>query len=110
MIVKNYLSESEIKKLNILVEQFLAFAETQAMNNKVMYMRDWIKKLGAILEMNDMQILENAGIISHDKAQHKAETEYEKYRNILDAQEIKKLEDIENGVKKIVHEAKKSSK
>ena len=109
-IAKNYLSESEIKKLNLLVEQFLAFAETQAMSSKVMYMRDWIQKLGAILEMNDMQILENAGIISHDKAQKKAETEYEKYRKILDVQEIEKLGNLETGVKKITSGIKKSEK
>lgn len=44
-IAKNYLNEDELKKLNLLVEQFLAFAETQAMSGKEMYMRDWIKKL-----------------------------------------------------------------
>jgi len=75
-----------------------------------MYMRDWIQKLGAILEMNDMQILENAGIISHDKAQKKAETEYEKYRKILDVQEIEKLGNLETGVKKITSGIKKSEK
>lgn len=106
IIAKNYLTENEIKKLNLLVEQFLAFAETQAMSSKVMYMRDWIKKLGAIVEMNDMHILENAGIISHDKAQHKAETEYEKYRKILDVQEMGMLESLEDGVKKIISNTK----
>lgn len=110
VIAKNYLSESEIKKLNLLVEQFLAFAETQAMSSKVMYMRDWIEKLRVILEMNDMQILENAGVISHNNAREKAETEYEKYKKLLDIQEIEKFENLEDGVKKITSGMKKSKK
>lgn len=104
IIAKNYLSENEIKNLNLLVEQFLAFAEIQAIRNKVMYMRDWIKKLRTILEMNDMQVLENAGVISHDKAQKKAETEYEKYRKNLDTEEIDMLESLEGWMKKITSE------
>ena len=42
-IAKNYLKEEEISQLNLLVEQFLAFAENQARQKKVMYMTDWIK-------------------------------------------------------------------
>ncbi|MDD5198047.1 MAG: virulence RhuM family protein [Candidatus Gracilibacteria bacterium] len=109
-IAKNYLSESEIKKLNLLVEQFLAFAETQAMSSKVMYMRDWIKKLGTILEMNDMQILENAGTISHNSAQKKAETEYEKYKKILDVHEIENLRALESETRKFTSGKKKSTR
>jgi hypothetical protein len=102
VIAKNYLREDELKKLNLLVEQFLAFAETQAMGNKVMYMRDWIKKLGTILEMNDMQILENSGHISHDTAQQKAETEYEKYHKFLDTQEIENIQVLESEAKNLI--------
>lgn len=44
-IAKNYLNEDEITALNLLVEQYLAFAEAQAQQRKPMYMQDWIKKL-----------------------------------------------------------------
>jgi hypothetical protein len=78
-IAKNYLSEAELSQLNLLVEQFLAFAENQARQKKVMYMRDWIKKLNDILTINDNEILEHAGKISHELALQLAETEYEKF-------------------------------
>jgi hypothetical protein len=48
-VAKNYLSEDELKQLNLLVEQYLAFAEMQAQAKKPMYMKDWIKKLNDIL-------------------------------------------------------------
>lgn len=107
-IGKNYLSETELKKLNLLVEQFLAFAETQAMSSKVMHMRDWIQKLSTILEMNDMDILTDAGKIWHDTAQQKAETEYEKYKKIRDLQEIENLNSLEGEVKKFTPKKKKT--
>ena len=78
-IAKNYLNEAELSQLNLLVEQFLAFAENQARQKKVMYMRDWIKKLNDILTINDNEILEHAGKISHELALQLAETEYEKF-------------------------------
>jgi hypothetical protein len=58
-------------------------------------MRDWIKKLSTILEMNDMDILADAGRVSHDKAELKAEAEYEKYKKIRDQQEIENLNALE---------------
>ncbi len=109
-IGKNYLTETELKKLNLLVEQFLAFAETQAMSSKVMNMRDWIAKLGNILEMNDMEILENAGRVSHDKAKEKAEWEYEKHKKLLDRQEIENLSTLEMEAKKLISTKKKPTK
>ncbi len=65
-VAKNYLNEAELSQLNLLVEQFLAFAENQARQKKVMYMSDWIKKLNDILTINDNKILEHTGKISHE--------------------------------------------
>lgn len=76
-IAKNYLSEAELSQLNLLVEQFLAFAENQARQKKVMYMSDWIRKLDGILTINENEILEHAGKISHELALQMAETEYD---------------------------------
>jgi len=39
-IAKNYLNEDEIKLLGLLVEQYLAFAETMAQQQTPMYMKD----------------------------------------------------------------------
>ncbi len=76
-IAKNYLSEAELSQLNLLVEQFLAFAENQARQKKAMYMSDWIRKLDGILTINENEILEHAGKISHVLALQMAETEYD---------------------------------
>ena len=79
-IAKNCLTEKELKQLNLLVEQYLAFAELQADNDEVMYMRDWIKKLDDILTINKKEILNHAGRISRKVADEIANTEYEKFK------------------------------
>jgi len=78
-IAKNYLNEPELAALNNLVEQYLVFAEGQAMRRVPMHMRDWITKLHAFLTINDRHILTHAGKISHEMAKELAETEYDKF-------------------------------
>ncbi len=79
-IAKNYLNQDEIKLLGLLVEQYLAFAETMAQQQIPMYMKDWIERLDTILQMNGRELLVHAGKISHKMALHKSETEYEKFK------------------------------
>ena len=101
-IAKNYLKEEEISQLNLLVEQFLAFAENQARQKKVMYMTDWIKKLNDILTINDNEILEHTGRISHELAIEIAGSEYEKYNaQRIAADDKKALEELDNEIKKL---------
>ena len=94
-IGKNYLTEKEINQLKLIIEQYLAYAEAQALAEKPMYMRDWINKLRLILTMNDKNILEHAGTISHKLAIEKATKEYmaykEQQRNIEHLESIKQL-------------------
>jgi len=78
-IAKNYLTEKELLALNNLVEQYLIFAEGQAMRRIPMQMADWIKKLDAFLAVNEREILTHAGRISHEMAREMAEAEYEKF-------------------------------
>ena len=52
-VAKNYLSEPELAALNNLVEQYLVFAEGQAMRGVAMRMHDWIAKLDGFLRLND---------------------------------------------------------
>ncbi|OHD78312.1 MAG: cell filamentation protein Fic, partial [Spirochaetes bacterium RIFOXYB1_FULL_32_8] len=59
-IAKNYLNEDEIKLLGILVEQYLAFAESMAQQKKPMYMADWIQRLDVILQLNGRELLSHA--------------------------------------------------
>ena len=78
---KNYLNEDEMKMLKLIVEQFLAFAEAQAVSHTPMYMKDWVEHLKMVLTMNRKSILEDAGHISHQMALEKAEIEYDKFKN-----------------------------
>lgn len=78
-IAKNYLAVDEIAALNNLVEQYLVFAEGQAMRHLPMYMSDWITKLDGFMGLNDRDILDHAGQVSHEMAKQLAEGEYEKF-------------------------------
>ena len=94
-IAKNYLNKDELSQLNLLVEQFLAFAENQARQKKVMYMSDWIKKLNDILTINENEILEHTGKISHELAIQIAENDYEKYNaDRIKAADLKAFEEL----------------
>ena len=100
-IAKNYLNEEEIKLLGLLVEQYLAFAETMAQQQTPMYMTDWIKRLDTILQLNGRELLTHAGKISHEKALEKSSAEFEKYKStqkqIEKEQSLKEIEqDIQN--------------
>lgn len=108
---KNYLKESEINMLKLIVEQFLAYAEAQAMAEKPMYMKDWAEKLGLILTMNDKNILDHAGSISSELAIAKAADEYDKYRHKERLLEhIESIKELENDLKQISKSKRNKSK
>lgn len=76
---KNYLTELELKKLNLLVEQYLSFAELQSIEQRPMYMKDWFEKLKGFFILNDKPILTNYGKISAMVGKQKTNEEYQKY-------------------------------
>jgi hypothetical protein len=78
-IAKNYLEELELKRLNLLVEQFLSFAELQSVEKRVMYMKNWIQKLDDFLILNDKEILGNSGDISHKEMEQKVRDQLERF-------------------------------
>lgn len=99
---KNYLSEDEIKLLGLLVEQYLAFAETMAQQRTPMYMKDWIARLDAILQLNGRELLTHAGKISHEMAVQKSGEEYEKYKLAQKVVEKEQnLQELEDDLKKL---------
>lgn len=100
-IAKNYLNEEELSALNNLVEQYLIFAEGQAMRRIPMYMNDWIKKLDAFLNLNDRDILQNAGSISHELAKQNAEFEFEIFKQNQQNSLSKADKDFEQSIKRI---------
>ena len=99
---KNYLTEEEVGLLKLIVEQYLAFAEAQAMAHVPMYMRDWVERLRMVLTMNQRSILEDAGRISHELAVQKANDEYQKYQHQLKEEEhLQSLKELESDLKSL---------
>jgi hypothetical protein len=97
-IAKNYLSELELQKLNLLTEGFLGYAELQALEQKSMRMTDWKDFLDRQLTMLNKAILNNKGTISHRQAVEKAEQEFEIYRQ----REMRQLEsDFDRAVREL---------
>ena len=100
-IAKNYLDEQELKTLNNLVEQYLLFAEGQAMRRTPMYMKDWIKKLTSFLQINERGVLTHAGKIAHEVAKELAEKEYDKFHTKRIKLDDKKKSDFDKFTKQI---------
>ncbi|MCC7454004.1 MAG: virulence RhuM family protein [Crocinitomix sp.] len=91
-IAKNYLQENEIGDLNLLVSAFLDLAEFQARRQQIMKMNDWLERTNKFLDSNNLEILPNAGLISHDQAIEKALTEFEQFRIEQDKKYISDLD------------------
>jgi len=104
-IAKNYLNEEEISALNNLVEQYLIFAQGQAQRRVPMYMDNWIEKLNGFLTLNDREILNNAGSISHEIGKENAEREYNKFKENM--QKTIGEGDFEKAIKKIENKKRK---
>ena len=100
-IAKNYLTAAELAALNNLVEQYLVFAEGQAMRRVLMDMQDWLKKLDGFLGLNDREILTHAGKVSHKMAKEIAEQAYDQFNQMRIAQADKQEDDFERTIKKI---------
>ncbi len=100
-IAKNYLTKDEIYDLNLIVDQYLSFAEMQARKKKSMHMEDWVRKLDDFLKLNEKEILKTAGTISKETAELKASEEYEKFKKKEDK---KYISDFDNETKKYLNE------
>lgn len=102
-ISKNYLNEEEMKLLGLLVEQYLAFAETMVQQWQPMYMKDWIDRLDSIIQLNGRELLDHAGKISHQMAVEKSKQEYEKYKEIQKkSQHEESIKELEKDIKQLI--------
>lgn len=103
-IAKNYLSELELTRLNLLVAQFLDFAEFKALEQEPMTMAGWVAALDNQILALRKEVLHGAGRISHKKAIAKAEKEFQLYRE----REMRELtSDFDRAVKQIRNATKK---
>ena len=107
VIAKNYLTESEINQLNLIVSLYIDFAELQAAGGRLMKMQDWIKKLDEFLTISEKKLLYSTGRISAKQAEMKALAEYKKYRQ---GQDKKYISDFDREVKKLLAARKKYKK
>lgn len=106
-IAKNYLTEKELQRLNLLVSQFLDFAEFQALEERPMRMIDWIAALDNQIVALQRKLLEGKGRVSHQEAIEKAEREFNIYRQ----REMEQLEsDFDKMVKRLPQRGQKPSK
>lgn len=97
-VAKNYLTEKELQILNLLVSQFLDFAELQAMEGNAMTMKNWIDELDRQLSANRRELLQGKGNVSHKQAVEKAAKEFKIYRT----REMKQLEsDFDQAVRQL---------
>lgn len=78
-VAKNYLEELELKRLELLVEQFLSFAELRSLEKIAMYMTDWIRKLDDFLLFNEKKVLADSGKVSHKAMEKLVREELEKF-------------------------------
>ena len=102
-IAKNYLSEKELQRLNLLVSQFLDFAEFQALEERPMRMADWIAALDNQILALQRKLLEGKGSVSHKVAIEKAEREFLIYRR-------REMERLESDFDKMVKQLPKRGK
>ena len=83
-VAKNYLTEDEMKSMELIVSAYLDLAENRARRHIPMTMEDWAKRLDIYLQADDLEVLKDAGKISAQLAKMHAETEVEKYRVVQD--------------------------
>jgi hypothetical protein len=106
-IAKNFLNEKELQILNLIVGQYLDFAELQAIDQKTMTMKQWISKLDEFLVIGNRKLLDDKGNVSHIQAVKKAEAEYIKYRQT----QMSRLEsDFDRTVRQLAKKTKKAQK
>ena len=98
-IAKNYLAENEIGDLNLLVSAFLDLAEFQVRRKQLMNMKDWLERTNSFLESNRLDILPNAGNISHQQALDKAHAEYEVFRVVQDKNYLSEFDKVIGKIK-----------
>ena len=118
VVAKNYLNEEELKRLSLIVSQYLDFAELQAMDRRPMHMSDWIARLDAFLTAGGQQLLNHAGKISAEEAKSKAESEFDKFelarRKLEDAaadeQFARQVDDLAKQAKQFAPPKRKSKK
>lgn len=83
VVAKNYMDEDELRQLYLISEQFLSFAELQIHKKRMMYMKDWLANLDAMLTLNKLAVLTGKGNISHEDMERHVKAEMQRYNRLL---------------------------
>ncbi len=95
------LYKKELDTLNRIVTMYLDYAELQAKNHKQMFMKDWREKLDAFLQLNNQEVLTNAGNVTKQIADQLAQEKYDKFHQSRLKNEAQLPGDIEQAIKKL---------
>lgn len=103
---KNYLLPDELENLNLLVSQFLDYAESQAKRRKVVRLADWMQKTDDFIAFNEYEPLQDRGRISMTEAKRLAGERYTIYdsrrrakeNDAIESQIIDELKHIESRI------------
>ena len=79
IIAKNYLSETEIKKLERTVSGFFDYIERIIETRTIMKMKNLAESVNKFLEFNEFKVLDGKGTISFKDAEKKAFKEYDEF-------------------------------
>lgn len=110
-VAKNYLDENELRVLNNLVSGYFDFAEISAIEQRPMYMKDYIQQLDSILSSGGRELLDGPGKVSHAQAMEKARSEFRKYQQkTLTPVEKAYLNSLKAAENELKAEAKKGKK
>lgn len=109
---KNYLAQPEISELNLIVTMFLDTADLRARRRQTMQLAEWESVLDNFLHSNELNVLRNAGSVSHKQATQIAEARYENFD--ASRKEIERLADAKTDevdeLKRIADNIPKSNK
>ena len=105
-VAKNYLREEEIGSLNLLVSQFLDFAELQAKRQREVRMAEWLVKLDEILKLNGFEALTTAGRVSAEVSKAFAYEQFEDFEKVRHERKLRELEGESDGVAELAGEVK----
>lgn len=79
---KNYLSETDIKKLERTVSAFFDYIEGVIERHTTLTMENFSESVDKFLSFNEYRILEGYGKVSRKQAEQKAFSEYEKFNKL----------------------------
>ena len=81
-IAKNYLTETEVRRLERGVGGYFDYVEDLIENEQTFTMADFSKSIDNFINFRNWKVLDGKGKISHEQAMRKAHSEYDEFNKI----------------------------